>query len=271
MKTKMNYTFLNRPGRYLSESKLEKLVSELREVAASCLDEVPDYQCLVVDRDFFKRALIAIARDAKTSKIIGFCSTVLLDLKSNESVLHLGLTCVNPSYRGLKLTHKLTSRVIKGYFLQISPFKPLWITNVACVLSSLGNVAKHFENVYPSPFLIGPSSKHILIAKDVAKNYRSDFFVEESVHFNDENFVFEASVAGNSFEKSASDTKFYHREDKLNQYYKSILDFNRGDEVLQVGYVSIFSVFKFMFKKLKKKYLVSKPLFEIESDGISIK
>lgn len=271
MKAKISYTFLNRPGNDWSDCRLSDLVQSLREVAASCLDEIPDYQCLVLDRNFFKRALIVIAKDTKTSKVIGFCSTVLFDMPTKENVLHLGLTCVSPNYRGLKLTHHLTSRAIKGYFLHISPFKPLWITNVACVLSSLGNVAKHFEHVYPSPYRKKPTAKHVQIAREVSRSYRSDFFVTEDVFFNEESFIFEASVAGNSFEKSDTDTKFYHREERLNDFYKSLLNFNRGDEVLQVGYVSIFSVFKFAFRKFKKKYFITKPIFEIENDGIRIK
>ncbi|MBN1772998.1 MAG: hypothetical protein JXB32_17140 [Deltaproteobacteria bacterium] len=70
-------------------------------------------------------------------------------------VLHRGLTWVRPDARGRGLTHKLTSHAGIGHLLRCRPFGRLWITNCACVLSSLGHVALNLDDVYPSPFLRG--------------------------------------------------------------------------------------------------------------------
>ena len=128
----------NRPGKDLSEKELEKLHEEILSVAGECLDEIPRYQCLTGERKEYSRVIISLARN-KEGKLLGFCSSYILEVGS-RNVLHLGLTCVSPQARSLGLTHKLSSKVVKYYLLNYSLFKPAWISNVACVLSSLGNV-----------------------------------------------------------------------------------------------------------------------------------
>ena len=271
MKANIKYDFLNRPGLYWSDEELTSKVNEFKQTAATCLDEVPSYQCLEGNRDFFRRALIVTATDKRDGKLIGFCSAVLFEMDNKDDVLHLGLTCVDPKYRGLKLTHYLTSKVLKGYFTEISMFGSLWISNVACVLSSLGNVAKYFEHVYPSPYLVKPSKKHVEIAKTISSKYREDFFVEKNITFDEELFLFKGSVSGNSFEKSADDARFFHRDPTFNNFYKSLLDFKRGDEVLQIGRISIFTFLKYFVRKFIKKQIKITNLVEVKNNGISIK
>jgi len=46
MSKKDNYQveFIYRPGRTLAEDRQRRLVAELRDCAATCFDEIPDYQ-----------------------------------------------------------------------------------------------------------------------------------------------------------------------------------------------------------------------------------
>lgn len=253
MKKRLEYEFFNCPGLYWSDEELQRYVEGFRALALNCLKEIPNYQCLSFDRNFLKRALIVTVRDKLNNELLGFCSAVLFEMNFDQSVLHLGLTCVSPSARGLKLTHKLTSRVLKGYFLEISLFKTLWVSNVACVLSSLGNVAKCFESVYPSPYELKPSELHKKIATKINLKYREDFYVSPKVKFNESTFVFEGSVSGNSFEKSKYDKRFFHREKHLNDFYMERINFERGDEVLQIGKVNLLTFIKYFFKQISRK------------------
>lgn len=246
----------NKPGINLTNSELAKFHQEILDVANECLDEIPDYQCLSGKKSEYDRLIIAVSRD-KDGRMDGFCSSYILNVEEAGNVLHLGLTCVSPRARGLGLTHKLTSKVITTYLLRYSLFKPAWISNVACVLSSLGNVAMHFEDVFPSPFITIPSEKHVKIAKFIDQNFRHELYINHDAIFSAEEFIFEKSVTGTMFEKSADDKKYYHRDSELNNYYKDLIDFNNGDEVLQIGKVSILSFPKYLMKNLKRNKVFS--------------
>lgn len=242
----------NRPGKDLSEKELEKLHEEILSVAGECLDEIPHYQCLTGERKEYSRVIISLARN-KEGKLLGFCSSYILEVGS-KNVLHLGLTCVSPQARSLGLTHKLSSKVVKFYLLNYSLFKPAWISNIACVLSSLGNVALHFEDVYPSPFKREPSAEQKEIARYISENYRFELYINKGARFCDQRFIFEESVTGTMFEKSAEDKRFFHRNHTVNHYYKNMINFERGDEVLQIGKVSLFTVPKYALKKIRRKF-----------------
>lgn len=246
------------PGKTMSDSELEELVSQIREVASLCFDECPDYQSLTGKREELSRAVITLAHD-KRGKLMGFVSALVLPVYEVGDVLHLGLTCVHPEARGRKLTHKLTSKMLLNYLFKESPFSETWITNCACVLSSLGNVALYFEELYPSPYGEEvPSMTHLNIGREVSKKYRVPIAINDDAVFNEKKFIFEASVPGTIFTKDPNDTRFHHRDETITNFYKDILDFERGDEVLQVGKVSLLTFPKYMAKrawvKTKKKF-----------------
>lgn len=243
------------PGKNLSETDRNKFVSELKTVAASCFDEVPVYQVLTGEKQELDRAIITVARD-ENGIMRGFCSALILPLNERENIFHTGLTCVDPSARGKKLTHKLTSKALMSYLLRESLFKDTWISNCACVLSSIGNVAKHFENVYPSPFYKGkPTQKHIEIAQKISNSYRDQIAINEDSNFNVDKFVFEGSVLDTAFQKSEYDTRFFHRDEALTNFYKNLLQFDRGDEVLQIGTINLMSFPKYVLKRMMPKPL----------------
>jgi hypothetical protein len=62
------------------------------------------------------------------------------------------------------------------------------------------------------------------------------------------------------FEKSESDKKYYHRDAELTQFYLDRLDFMNGDEVLQIGKVSLFPFPKYLLKNFKRKFVGPKLL-----------
>lgn len=249
----MNFEVIFYPGKTLKEEPLAALVEDLRTVAASCFSEVPYYQALTGKRSDLEKAIIATAR-SKNGELLGFCSALILEVKGVGKIFHTGLTCVSPKARGKKLTHKLTSKLLTKYLLKESLFKPTWVTNCACVLSSIGNVAKYFEDIYPSPYgPKTPTENHVKIAETISNKYRAEIAINDDAIFNLKNFIFEGSIEGTSFEKKKEDDRFHHRNKELNTYYMNLLDWDRGDEVLQVGKVSILTLPKYYKKILKRK------------------
>ncbi len=251
--SKMTIETIFYPGRSYGDLRLQALTNELRNAAATCFDSIPNYQALTGDREEMKRAIICVARDEKRN-IIGFCSSLVLEVPLYGDVLHTGLTCVTPQARGKKLTHKLTSKILVEYLFKESPFSSVWVSNCACVLSSLGNVALYFEDVYPSPFGKKSASKDYLkIAQYISEHYREPIAINNDAIFNPKTFVFEGSVKGAVFEKDGNDARFFHRNQNLTHYYQDILNFERGDEVLQIGKVSLMTFPKYLWNTSKRK------------------
>jgi hypothetical protein len=141
-------------------------------VARTCFAELPDYQCLRGTREELSDKVISVARRLDGT-MAGFCSMALLPVPRVGQVLHMGLTCVRPEDRSAGLTHLLNSKAVTHYLVRYRPLGRQWISNVACVLSSLGNIALHCDNVYPSPFQDSqPSKTHLRIAEAINHKYR---------------------------------------------------------------------------------------------------
>jgi len=245
----MRIEYLARPGRTLDDKRLEALVAELRATAAACFAELPDYQCLRGTRAELEDKVITIAREADGT-MAGFCSAVILPVRGAGDVLHLGLTCVRPTVRGGGMTHKLTSHLVVRYLLTHNPLGRQWITNVACVLSSLGNVALNFDECYPSPEgPEAPSRTHLMIAESVSQRYRDKAYILPEADFDSEAFVFRGSVKGTVFQKSAEDARYHHRDAGVNRYYLDRMAFDEGDEVLQVCSIRLSSIANYAFKR----------------------
>jgi hypothetical protein len=241
--------FVYRPGTWMTAAQQREFVAELRDVASECFTAIPEYQCLAGTQEELADKVIAVAR-REDGRMVGFCSCVLLDVPTVGTVLHLGLTCVRPGERGGGLTHKLTTKAVTGYMIRYSLFSKLWITNVACVLSSLANVALNFDDVYPMPGKTRvPSDKHLAIARTYSEKYRHKLAINDDSVLDEQALVFRRSVEGTVFQKDAHDARFHHRVKALNDYYIGLLHFEEGDEAVQVGNVSVLTVFRYLFER----------------------
>jgi len=248
---KIEYKQYFYPGSTLNDLELSSLVSELRSLAKICLNGVPDYQVMTGKREDLKKVLLIVALADK--RIVGFSSALHLEVPGVGDVFHTGLTCVDPSVRGKRLTHKLVASLLKNFMIKKSPFSSLWVSNCACVISSLGNIAMYFQNIYPSPKgPKSPTSEHLKIADYINKNCRDLIAINETANFNEEKFVFEGSVDGTCFQKNAGDDQYNHRDPVITNYYKELMNFERGDEVLQIGQINLAT---YPTYKLKKTFM----------------
>ncbi len=243
------------PGRVLSDASLESLARDIREIAKECFHELPDYQAILGSRNALSDKLITLARDENGTPQ-GFCSMVFLDIEEVGRVLHLGLTCVRPGARGKRLTHFLVKKALTRYLFRQNPFGKIWISNCAGVLSSLGNVAMHFEKVYPSPFFARrPGRVHLKIARAIDSRFRQEMYVLPGAVLDEEKFVFRGSVKDTVFHKEKYDLAYHHRKSGLNRFYANMMNFEQGDEVLQVGYFRLVSVVKYILRQYRVQQL----------------
>jgi GNAT superfamily N-acetyltransferase len=236
----VDITVCVRPGRRLDPAAGAALVEELRAVADVCFDgQAPRYQVLRGAPADLDRAVLALARE-RTGRLVGFSACLLLPVDGVGEVFHLGLTCVRPDARSGGLTHRLLSAAATRYLVWHRPLRGVWVSNVACVLSSLGNVALHFEDVYPSPFHAGPpSAAQRAIARAIAAHHRDAVAIDPAAVLDEDAFVLRGSVPGTCFEKRATDARYHHRDLGLTRWYAERMDFVAGDEVVQVGRMSI--------------------------------
>lgn len=234
MASTYHFEFLDRPRRRLSPTQIEALQAALRATGARCFDPLPEYQCFSRAPDALDDKVLVIAW-TEDRQIAGFASAVRLSVPGVRYVLHLGLTCVDPDHRSARLTHRLMSRLVVG-FLARRPWADVWVTNVACVLSSIGNVARNFDDVYPAPGGPDvPSLIHQRIARAIDAAHREDIYILPEATLDPATYVFRGSVAGTPFEKGADDTQYHHRDPELNAFYAQRLNFEDGDEQLQIG------------------------------------
>lgn len=102
------------------------------------------------------------------------------------------------------------------------------------------------------------------IAKAVDAFHRDSIAINDEAIFNANKFVFEGSVDGTVFEKDSNDQRFHHRDENLTEFYQALLNFERGDEALQIGKVSLLTFPKYLARKavarMKATLPVRKPI-----------
>ena len=133
-----------------------------------------------------------------------------------------------------------------------APLSTIWFTSVAAVISSLGNIAIQFDNVYPSPrFKLGePSETHLILARALVSR-REQAHLDADAQLDEDSFVLRrAYPKGNCFRKEEAEQKRYlHREPAINEFYGKLMNIDDGDTVIQVGNVSLARLAMFSLQK----------------------
>lgn len=235
---------IERPGLALEDAQLGRLVADLRAVADRCVPEGQlRYGVLSGDRERLANAILAVAYRRDTGEAVGFSAMVGLEILLENRptrVVHAGLVLVDPTLRSRGLCVVLTAAPGVLAFLR-NGLAPLWFTNVTQVPAVAGVFTKALADVFPTPdHRAAPSSKHAALVGEVMQHHRAAFGVGEEADFNERSFVIRnAYTGGSDFLKKTFAQCSKHRDDRFNAWLRDVLDYERGDDVIQVGRMSV--------------------------------
>ena len=231
-----------RPGLWMPSDELDNLVADLRDVASKTLP-VGDlmYGVFAGDRDRLEHSLITLISRRDDDTPVAFNALALMDVDlghRSEEVLHLGLVMVDPDLRSQGFSwvlYGLTCVLI----LFRNGMRPLWVSNVTQVPAVVGLVGQGFARVFPNP-PPGPQNRrsllHLHLARSIMRHHRHVFGVGSDAGFDEDRFVItNAYTGGSDHLKKTFEVAPKHRDQIVNEFCETQLDYDRGDDVLQLG------------------------------------
>lgn len=232
----------DQPGRWMSEGQLARLQDQLASVADRSLDERLSYGVFSRTRSAFCNRVIAVAYDTESGEPCGFTAMVYLPLRRagqrTELIIHLGLTMIASEYRGNRLQTPLFQRIFRSPI--VNQFRLSFIiTNIAASPAGIGAVSDYFLDTFPNYHRDTPATAfHHEVAAQVLRRDRHEFGCSRAATFDAETFVVVGSNQPSGGGASAfikTDPVSRYRNEACNDFCSDVLDFERGDELFQVG------------------------------------
>lgn len=254
------FVLFDRPGRWCTDAELKKITEDMIRVAAEGQQdkEVPLYGPLLGDRSDLKDRVISIAYD-KSGEPIGFSAQKYLDLREDRFrmvVLHLGLIFVSPKAQGRNLSYLLG--VLPNVILTLKAgLRPAWVSSVSQVPTVVGLVAKSFSDVYPNVDGARQTFLHKKYASLIVRDHRAAFGVGSEAGWDARRQVLtNAYTGGSDHLKKQFSSAPKHRDPRINELCERELDYERGDDFVQVGLLSPAQFIDLFKKKMKKQNAV---------------
>ena len=248
---------LERPGLWLPRTELDHLVLELRRVVASLGVGDLSYGILSGERRHLDHAILTLIEDRDSGAPVAFNAMMALDCTLRGmpvDVIHLGLTAVDPAFRQRGVAWILTGFTTFLLFLK-NGLRPYWISNVSQVPAAIGMVCEAAANVYPSP---DPGARrsfdHTVLAREIMQRHRDAFGVGQDAVFDSERFVIlNAYTGGSDHLKKRWAEAPRHRDERFNELCRTQLDYDRGDDFLQLGQVNLFTLWRYLAHSLPRE------------------
>ncbi len=233
------------PGLWLPDDKLETVRQDLSTITNDRLEMVPEYGIYLEGREPFTNRIITICYEDE-NRPIGFSAMVLCNLNSESrllKILHLGLVIITRHRPFPNLMFCLYFLPV-SYYWMTHWFRSFWISSVSMEPAIIGSVCDHFVNVYPHyEKKLPPSGEYQQLAVDFISQFSHEFGMGPGAWFDSDTFVIHNSCCGPS-ESLRSDykhaAKYLNR--KCNHFCRNTLNYEAGDELLQIGYVSFAGV-----------------------------
>ncbi len=235
---------VERPGLWMSQDELARLSADLITVASKTLARGSlTYGVFSGDPERLKSTIITLVRRKDTGQPVAFNALALMDIDTMAEpmeVLHLGLVMVDPDQqsRGLSwVLYGLTCILL----LFRNQMRPFWVSNVTQVPAIVGMVAETFSDVFPTPQRPKQRSlQHLLLARTIMADHRHVFGVGVDAGFDEDRFVITNAYTGGSDDlKKTFDEAPHHRDQIYNDFCREMLDYDRGDDVLQLGQIDL--------------------------------
>lgn len=247
----------DQPGRWMDKDDLVRLQAWLRDVAKRAMDCVPSHALFAEDsvQEVFSTRVITIAFDGEVP--VGFTAMVYIPFEGS-SLLHLGLTMIARSHRGMRLQSPIFTKCLVMPMLNMRRLS-YYITNIAASPAGIGAVSDYFNETYPTYKNDNECTlKHLTIARYVLGNYRSEFACSENAVFDENTFVVKGSnnsVGGGAPEFIKEDGKpiSFYKNERCNEFCRKRINYAAGDELFQVAKVDfVLTSLKYVLAATKK-------------------
>jgi hypothetical protein len=250
---------VERPGLWMSAEALSVLLDQCQSIVTSSLSAPLDYGIFGNDADAKNRTVITLIRERKTGVPIAFNALPLMNVEigaTKTEVVHLGLVMIDPNFRGGGLSWILYGLTCILLFIR-RQLRPLWVSSVTQVPAVVGMVAETFDKVWPGQAdTPAPSFAHSHIARQIMRDHRAVFGVGPEAGFDDQRFIITNAYTGGSDNlKKRFDTATKHREAQFNTLCHDWLDYERGDDFLQIGQLNLASAQTFLMRSVPNSAL----------------
>lgn len=231
------------PQRSLTAPQRSALLAELREVVSTLPGAPLTYGVFSSRGDELEGAVISATRDRRSGRIASFSAMRVIegDWRGRWTrVVHVGLTVTRPEYRGTGVTWRVSGRTLALLLIK-NGLRPYWVSNVSQVPSAIGMFAQGPSEVCRNPLHpdASPSGEH----RDVAAflmQARSAFGVGDEAWLDADRLIIRNSYTGGSDGlKKTWDEVPKHRDHRVNDLCRRELDYERGDDYLQIGRIDL--------------------------------
>jgi hypothetical protein len=230
---------IERPGLWMGPDSLASVVEDLQQVIRKAIPGGElDYGAASGSKERLDDSILTIVYDAG-GKPAGFNALAILpcDLRGNAvEVLHIGLSIIDPASR---------AKGLAGVLYGLSVFlvsarrrlRPLWISNVTQVPAVFGMVAANFCDVFPDGRAHARQRyDHLHLAREIMARHRHVFGVGDEATFDESRSIIRNSYTGGSDNlKKSFEESPKHRVASYNEICRRELDYDRGDDFLQIG------------------------------------
>jgi hypothetical protein len=253
---------VERPGLWMPPDDSGRLVDDLRMIArANVPGETLDYGVLTGAQERLEHAVLTVLYDSKTRQPVAFNALSVMDVTLHgraAEVIHLGLVMVDRSQRSHGLSWVLYGLTCLVLFVR-GQLRPLWLSNVTQVPAIVGMVSETFSDVFPNPSPDAHCSfEHLMLAREIMRHHRTVFGVGEEAGFDEQRFVITNAYTGGSDNlKKSFDAAPKHRDDIYNAFCLRELDYQRGDDVLQLCRLDLGTAQRFVLKDIPRRSLPS--------------
>jgi hypothetical protein len=247
------------PGEWMEPENVADLLEDMREVVRQGIGKDLGYGVLAGDPERVRRAVITLLYERRQRRLIAFnaLSYMTIELRGRSTrALHLGLVMIDPGYRAKGLSWVLYGLTCMLVFVR-QGLRPLWISNVTQVPSIVGKVAESFVTAYPNPFHNSRRSfDHLCVGREIMRKHRNVFGVGPEAGFDEEHFVITNAYTGGSdnLKKTYAEAP-KHRDERANELCRSQLNYDRGDDFLQVACFDQSAALRYLLRDVPRNSL----------------
>jgi len=246
---------VERPGKWMSQPELEAISADLRQVAAKTLAEgALTYGVFAADRARMEHSIITLVR-RRDGTPVAFNALAIMTVDTQPQptdVLHLGLVMVDPAERSKSLSWVLYGLTCFLIFFR-RQFRAVWISNVTQVPAVIGMVSGMFSGIWPGPTAQRQTLMHLMLARRIMADHRHVFGVGPDAGWDEERFVITNAYTGGSDDlKKTWDDAPKHREAQFNDFCAKALDYERGDDILQLGQMDLAAIRRYLSRDVPK-------------------